>query len=308
MYKKKITIAIVTKKRPEKLARLLRSIVEQKLKPIQVIVVDNDLQLSAQKVVSKFSPYLSIKYVVEKRQGVPFARNKALSVVKTPYLGFIDDDCIVEENWVFVVEKIVSKFPKISYFVGNSMLFNPQNLVAVAQYVHQRYWFMQKLGVNNETSPFNVDTKNIVFKVADLKSHKLKFDISFTEGWFDSADTDMGFSMESKKMIGKFVEELKIWHEETTSLLYFLKKGYCRGKLAFMLAKKWNIKDEFVYLPFLSWRKYIKSIRGWSKEYERYFSVVEKRSFMSFLFIKIYERFFLWGYVEQAKKIDIKSR
>lgn len=300
MFKKRqITLAIVTKERPEKLHRLLVSIMDQKVLPLEVIIVDNDVKFSAKKISNFYSKYLNITYLIQKNQGVPHARNSALDIVKTKYLAFVDDDCVLEKNWIANAENVVSHFPQLTYFIGDSEVLNPNSSVALAQHVHQKYWFLQKLKDNIFPSAFNVDTKNIIFKVSDLTNNNLRFDTSFSIGWFDSADTDLGFAMQSKKLHGLFIKKLLVWHEEPKSLKYFLSKGFYRGKLAKRLADKWGIKDEFVYLPYLNWKKYIKSIKKWPKEYKNYFSICKKKSVISFVFIKIYERVFLSGYISK---------
>ncbi len=296
--KKQITLAIVTKNRQEKLYRLLLSILSQKVLPLQVMIIDNDPSSSSKFIASNFSSILPILYIHEKKQGVPYARNTALQHVKTKYLAFTDDDCVLSRNWVKNAETIINKFDNISYFIGDSEALNPSNNVALAQHVNQRYWFLQKLHKKVLTTPFNVDTKNIIFKVSDLKENKLSFDTDISIGWFDSADTDLGFAMKEKGLQGIYVERLKLWHEETTSLRYFLKKGFYRGKLSKLLARKWDIEGEFVYLPFLNWVNYLKSTKGWKDEYIKYFSVSKKRSVISFLFLKLYERFFFGGYID----------
>ncbi|GIK84394.1 MAG: hypothetical protein BroJett025_10160 [Patescibacteria group bacterium] len=297
--KRQVTLAIVTKKRPEQLHRLLCSLVDQTTYPLEILIVDNDIALSAKSVACSFSNILQIRYISEKKQGVPFARNVALRNVKTKYLAFVDDDCVLHKSWITVAERIVKIFPNNSYFIGDSKVLNSYSATATAQYVHQKYWFMQKLQGGVLTTPFNVDTKNIIFKVSDLKRNRLSFDTKIHIDWFDSADTDMGFAMQSKGLKGLFIKQLQIWHEETTSMTYFLKKGYYRGRLARLLAEKWEISNEFVYLPYVNWKTYFKSLKGWPQEYRQYFSFGKRRSILSFIFLKIYERFFLWGYVDQ---------
>lgn len=298
--KKQITLAIVTKKRPLQLRRLLDSLVVQKTKPQAIIIVDNDLELSAKKIAFFYQKYLPIVYLKQKKPGVPFSRNAAYKAVTTKYLAFVDDDCILDKNWVYNAEKIVLRFSYITYFVGDSEVFNPMSNVALAQHINQKYWFLQKLSKGVIASPFNVDTKNIIFKISDLKKHNLNFDTDLSIGWFDNADTDMGFAMKAKGLQGIYVKQLKVWHEESSNLLYFLKKGFYRGKLSSLLVKKWDITNEFVYLPFLNWVTYLKSIKGWKEEYDKYFSISKRKSILSFLFLKLYERFFLSGFVSKT--------
>ena len=110
----------------------------------------------------------------------------------------------------------------------------------------------------------------------------------------------MGFSMAYKGLNGRFIKELKIWHEETESFKYFIKKGYNRGRLSYKVANKWNLSKQFVNLDFVNWKNYLKSIKHWPGEYKKYFSIIEKGNLLSFFLIKLYERFFLKGYVKQS--------
>lgn len=293
---KQITIAIVTRNRPAKLCRLLKSIVKQSLLPSRVIVVDNDPDQSAKSTVLFFAKKFPVEYFTELKQGVPHARNTALRNTASAYIAFIDDDCVVEEHWVERAERIVAHFPKVTYFVGKSQLLNDNSCISKAQHIHQMYWFHKKLRNNSITTAFNVDTKNIVLNRKHLKEANFEFDANIKNGWFDCSDTDMGFFLQSQGLLGVFLDRLIVWHEETVRLDYFLRKAYYRGKLAQLLASKWHIVGEFVYLPFKNWITYVKSFRFWPKEYKEYRLFSENTSFCAFLLIKLYERFFLWGY------------
>ncbi len=98
--KNKISIAIVTKNRPVKLRRCLESILKQSMLPDVVIIVDNDTKKSAKKVAFSFRKNLNLVYMVEPKPGVAQARNRVLVTCKTFYLGFVDDDCVLDKKWV----------------------------------------------------------------------------------------------------------------------------------------------------------------------------------------------------------------
>src|SRR3989338_10827860 len=99
MQPKDLTIAIVTRKRPEKLARCLKSISEQTIKPNRIIVVDNDAERGSEKICPKFKQNPIINYITEIEKGAPYARNNALSQCETELCAFIDDDCILDKHW-----------------------------------------------------------------------------------------------------------------------------------------------------------------------------------------------------------------
>ena len=307
--KKEISIAIVTKNRPKKLQRCLESIQKQTKLPSVVIIVDNDIKRRAEKVALSFKENLNLSYVVEPKPGVARARNKALEVCKTPLLGFVDDDCVLDKNWVKTGLNLITATKKATYVLGKSLLYNTKNIVALAQYYHQSYWFNQKLKENKlKTSPFNLDTKNIILKTPDLRKKDLKFSPQFSIKGADSSDTDLGFQLEAKSLTGIYEARMIVFHEELENPVHFLKKAYLRGRLAFLLVSKWNLQGEFVDLKLIRWTKFAKSIRFWKKELRSYTGKHSESTLLkipAFILIKTYERVYLKGYINQACKLGV---
>lgn len=114
----KVAICIITYKRPEGLARLLKSLGQlsfSKLERpiIELVVVDNDVVGSAANLCKIIQPELGmeIKCITEARRGISFARNKAIESVghDVNFIAFIDDDEFTEISWLdellFVQEK-----------------------------------------------------------------------------------------------------------------------------------------------------------------------------------------------------------
>jgi succinoglycan biosynthesis protein ExoM len=114
----RIAICVITYMRPDGLHRLLESLNSLEFKKfhkpdISIIVVDNDELGSARSICDKFSqaPNHPLIYDIEARRGIPYARNKCLSIAKSNYdcMAFIDDDEIAESIWLdellFVYER-----------------------------------------------------------------------------------------------------------------------------------------------------------------------------------------------------------
>ena len=103
-----MAICAITYQRPEGLKRLLDGLNQLTFKKIQVpeleiIIVDNDADGSARSICENVKQHFnwSIKYYVESRRGIPFARNKAIaSRDKTDFVAFIDDDEVPEPMWL----------------------------------------------------------------------------------------------------------------------------------------------------------------------------------------------------------------
>jgi glycosyltransferase involved in cell wall biosynthesis len=104
-----VAVCVLTYKRPEGIAKLLDVLSHQVHDPVRpykltVVVVDNDAAGSGQATVEKFSRTgaYELNYVIEPRQGIPMARNRALDSVlpDTDLVCFIDDDEWPVDNWL----------------------------------------------------------------------------------------------------------------------------------------------------------------------------------------------------------------
>jgi succinoglycan biosynthesis protein ExoM len=99
----KIAINIPTFQRPDGLRRLLEgltklSFTHQPRPVLQIVVADNDAKASARAVAESFA----VTYVVEPRQGIPFARNAALAATATDadFVCLLDDDEVPSPEWL----------------------------------------------------------------------------------------------------------------------------------------------------------------------------------------------------------------
>ncbi len=101
------SVVIVTKDRPELLAKVLESLVPQTLMPDEVLVVDNNSSLSYGDVIERFAPKLPLRIVVEMKPGIPHARNRGIREASGEIILFTDDDCVAEREWV---ENMVAPF------------------------------------------------------------------------------------------------------------------------------------------------------------------------------------------------------
>lgn len=103
---RRVAICVATCGRPAGLARLLGSIERLEIPAdvaLRIVVVDNDTAGSAREVCEDaVRRALPVDYVVEKRRGIPFARNTALTAAlpACDFVAFIDDDEVAEPRWL----------------------------------------------------------------------------------------------------------------------------------------------------------------------------------------------------------------
>lgn len=298
-----LDLAIITYKRPKLLRKCLKSIVGQSKKPDRVLVIDNDKLASAKTIVDSFKKQIAIKYVVEKKQGIPYARNRAIRENQAKYLGFVDDDCVLDKDWIKEGLRFI-KNKRSAYVVGKTKLENPGNLVAEAQFYHYQQWFLTKL--NKKTKQIkaqNLDTKNIIFNMKILNKHKLKFDEMYSLTSIGGGeDVDMGLQIDKLGFNGFYVNKMILKHSEVESFFNFLKKAFYRGRSSYLLISKWQLKDQVVDVNRVNWYRWLRAF--WLVPYDnkRISRKINMKRKLIHVLTKIYDRAWIQGYLNQERK------
>lgn len=110
-----ITIVVPTCERPEMLKQCLTSIKCQTLKPTVVLVMDQSSDDRSELISKDFNVlYHRCRYKNKSK-----AMNEAIKRSETSWVAIIDDDTILEHNWVEVVDQRRKKFPCIEIIQGN---------------------------------------------------------------------------------------------------------------------------------------------------------------------------------------------
>ena len=132
-----LSIAVCTKDRAQRLCRLLNSLdavrKNSAFGAIEIVVVDNASTDSAtRKAVQRFD---DIRYVFEPKAGLNFARNAALNAATGAVIAYVDDDVVVDRNWLIGLAKACRDNPGAGGFTG---LVLPLRLDTEAQIYFER--------------------------------------------------------------------------------------------------------------------------------------------------------------------------
>ena len=104
---RRVSVCVATCGRPVGLGNLLGALEVLEIPAgatLQVVVIDNDPDGSAKATCDEVGERHAypLRYVVEKRRGIPFARNAAIAVAlsDSDFIAFIDDDESPEPDWL----------------------------------------------------------------------------------------------------------------------------------------------------------------------------------------------------------------
>jgi glycosyltransferase involved in cell wall biosynthesis len=117
--KKKILISLITVvlNGERHLAKTIKSVLNQKYKNFEYIIIDGESNDSTMKIIRRFSK--NIDYVIsEKDNGIYDAFNKGISVAKGDVIGIINSDDVYSPLALSYVEKYFSLNKNIDFLFG----------------------------------------------------------------------------------------------------------------------------------------------------------------------------------------------
>lgn len=134
-----VSIVIPVYNEEDHLAACLDAIAVQSVKPLEVIVVDNN---STDATVAIASRYSFVKILHEPRQGVVFARDCGFNAASGEILGRLDADSVISPDWVETVQRLFSEDPELAITSGRISYYDiswSQGLNSADLFVRRRF-------------------------------------------------------------------------------------------------------------------------------------------------------------------------
>lgn len=229
------TVAIPTYKRPEMLERLLEKLgpqVARESAAVDVLVIDNDPEQSARRIVEALETQMPLRYVHETRRGVAHARSRAVSEAVGDYLIFLDDDEEPSAHWLSAWlsqadGQIAASFGKV---VARLEAPAPDGLEHSLVKMFSRD--LGEHGQDVTTSWFMTGTGNSMFLTSVCFRNEAPFDERFArrggeDVWFISGLVDRGVRLNFNREAS--VEE--IVPSARTAFRYVCRRRFNQGQL-----------------------------------------------------------------------------
>jgi glycosyltransferase involved in cell wall biosynthesis len=96
---------------------------------VEIIVVDNNSRDDTESVVADASrtSLLPVRYFLETRQGLSFARNRGIQECQGTVIAFTDDDCIVDPDWISALWREFIASPDVAVLGGRVDLHSQED-------------------------------------------------------------------------------------------------------------------------------------------------------------------------------------
>jgi glycosyltransferase involved in cell wall biosynthesis len=225
-----ISICISSRKRPEGIKRLLKSISEVLLPikkyQIQIIVVENEEQNNLEKIVEDFKSYsnIPILYYLEKKQGICYARNRAVKEANgSDFCIFVDDDQIVDKNWLCELLSCQEFFQSDGVYGSNPPLFEFPIKPCVMKFHTPNY---SNYGTKLKSAPTNC----LLMKKKILDKFIEPFDLRLNQlGGEDTLFTSQIVKQGATIISNPRAIAYEVIPEERATSSYILKRSYRNG-------------------------------------------------------------------------------
>lgn len=233
------SVALLTYKRKVLFTRCLTSILNQTVKPNEVIIIDQNTENSLKRTVKQFQDNnrsINIKYIHMKKKNVSIGRNMAIKTSGNNYLLFTDDDCEVEKDWG---KNAIYALGTHQLVLGNCLIHNrQQGAFALIQHrLTNSYFSLFRFQTNkNSFQSYIIDTKNCAMNKKEIIKHK----ISFNPQQPYIEDMDFSYQAYINNISIRYEPKMRIRHTYKNNLLDALKSQFKLGHNFQILNKRWE--------------------------------------------------------------------
>ena len=183
---KKVSVIIPVYNVENYLRKCLDSLVNQTLKDIEIIVVNDGTTDNSQEIINEYVKKYPKKVVsiIQENGGQGAARNTGLLHAKGEYIGYVDSDDYVEENMYEELYKKAKEEDSDIVICGNNV-------------VKENYELFSKEDVDKEFLLGKMDVWNKIYKKNIIVDNKIQFR---SKVWYEDLDFTMKVYFSSKKI------------------------------------------------------------------------------------------------------------
>lgn len=179
MQKPNVSIVIPAYNEEDQLHACLEAISRQTVKPLEVVVVDNNSTDATVAIASRY-PFVTVLH--ESRQGVVYARDCGFNAAKGEIIGRIDADSVIAPDWVASVQQVFAADQELAITSGRIRYYDvswSKGFNAIDLFVRRR--FARLLGREVPVQAANMAMRRKVW-------HAVKHDLCYSSGLHEDFD------------------------------------------------------------------------------------------------------------------------
>ena len=115
-----ITVILAVKNGERYIEQSINSILNQSLKPHEILIIDGHSTDNTKQICSQFS---EIKFIEQNGSGIPGAYNQGIKLSEGEFVSFISHDDIWKKEKLEKHIYIMNKFPEVRYTISQSSFF-----------------------------------------------------------------------------------------------------------------------------------------------------------------------------------------
>ena len=227
MKKVLLSVVVVNHEGYKYVTKCVDSILRSNTKNLEIVIVDNGSNNDPIALSRRYKNYLGKKVIIvalERNHGPSRARNEGVKIAKGKYVGFLDNDTIVDKNWA---NEAIKKFEKNSTVgaIQCKLLLkkDKKSIDYVGEFIGQNGFLVQRAPVGEiDKGQYDQEVEILAAKSAGMFIRK---DVFKKAGGFDPdyfiyvEETDLGWRtwLSGYKVV--FVPPSIVYHEFGTSTI-----------------------------------------------------------------------------------------
>ncbi|MDD3720933.1 MAG: glycosyltransferase [Lutibacter sp.] len=241
----KLTYSIIIPvfNRPQEIDELLRSLTKQTFtKDFEVLVIEDGSTLKSDKIVSKYTDLLNVKYHFKESTGAGASRNFGMQLATGNYFIIFDSDCIIPSHYIEEVD--------------NALKQDFTDAYGGADAAHESFTTIQK-AINYSMTSFLTTGGLRGSKKVIGKFQPRSFNFGISKKAFEATagfgkmrigeDIDLTFRLWENNFHTQFIENAFVYHKRRTSLKQFFRQTFLFGNARPFLNRKYPDTAKITY-------------------------------------------------------------